>query len=216
MTTDKARKRAIRTRMTKTGERYTAARAQISKPDAPAIVDLGMSDEAIRRRTGKGWKQWLRLLDAWGAARHAHRDIARHVHETYGVDGWSSQAVTVGYERARGLRDVHQNADGYSAHVSKTYPVDVLTLSRTFTEPRRRNRWLEPGTLRVRTSRPGRSARFDVGDGSVRMAAWFTGKGPAKSSVQLQVDRLRGPDDVEREKALWKDRLATLADVLRT
>jgi hypothetical protein len=215
MTTEKARKRAIRTRMAKTGERYAAARRQVGRPDPPVTDDLGMSDEAIRRRTGRGWKEWIRLLDAWDATENTHRDIARHVHDEHGVDGWSAQAVAVGYERARGLRDVHQKADGYCAYASKTYPVDALTLSKAFTEARRRNRWLEPGTLRVPTSTPGRSARFDVGDGDLRLVAWFTEKGESKSIVHLEVDRLGGPDDVEREKAFWKERLAVLADALR-
>lgn len=216
MTTDKARQRAIRTRMAKTGERYAAARRQVTEPAPPVTDDLGMSDEAIRRRTGKGWKEWLRLLDAWDASEHTHRDIARHVHDAYGVDGWSAQAVTVGYERARGVRGVHEKADGYCAYASKTFAVDVLTLSRAFTEVRRRNRWLEPGTLRVRTSTPGRSARFDAIDGSSRVIAWFDDKGPSKSTVHLEIGRLVGPDDVERERAVWKERLAVLADALRS
>lgn len=214
MTTDKARKRAIRTRMAKTGERYAAARRQVTEPAPPVTDDLGMSDEAIRRRTGKGWREWLRLLDAWDATELTHPDIARHVHDAYGVDGWSAQAVTVGYERARGMRGVHEKADGYCAYASKTFAVDVLTLSRAFTEARRRNRWLEPGMLRVRTSKPGRSARFDVAEGGVRLIAWFDEKGPAKSTVHLEVDRLAGPDDVAREKAFWKERLAALTEVL--
>lgn len=197
MTTDKARKRAIRTRMSKTGERYTAARRQIGRRDdrlePPVTDDLGISDEAIRRRTGKGWKDWLRVLDAWGATSHTHRDIARHVADAHGIDGWSAQAVTVGYERARGMRDVHQKADGYCAYASKTYPVDAVTLSRAFTEVRRRNRWLEPGTLRVRTSTPGRSARFDAVDGSSRVVAWFDERGPSKSTVHLEIGRLSAP-----------------------
>jgi hypothetical protein len=215
MTTDKARKRAVRTRMAKTGERYAAARRQVGRPEPAATDDLGMSDEAIRRRTGKGWKEWLRVLDAWDATARSHRDIARHVHEAHGVDGWSAQAVTVGYERARGMRDVHQKADGYCAYASKTYPVDAVTLSRAFTEVRRRNRWLEPGTLRVRTSTPGRTARFDAVDGSSRVVAWFDEKGPSKSTVHLEIGRLGGPDDVAREKAAWQQRLVDLGQVLK-
>ncbi len=44
MTTDKARKRAVRTRMTKTGESYTTARRQVAREGdapAPAATRLG-------------------------------------------------------------------------------------------------------------------------------------------------------------------------------
>jgi hypothetical protein len=216
MTTDKARKHAVRTRMAKTGERYTAARSHLATAEAPVTDDLGISDEAIRRRTGKGWKEWLRLLDAWGARTRTHRDIARHLRESLGVDGWSAQSITVGYERARGMRGVNETSDGYCAYASKTVPVDVVNLSKAFTEARRRDRWLEPGTIRVRTSQPGRSARFDIGDGPARLLAWFEEKGPSKSTVYLQVTRLAGAEDVDREKAVWKERLAALAGRLKT
>ena len=36
MTTDKARKRAVRTRMAKTGERYAAARRHVAVDETPA------------------------------------------------------------------------------------------------------------------------------------------------------------------------------------
>lgn len=187
MTTDKARKKATRTRMAKTGERYTSARRHVVRttPVAePVTDDLGVSDEAVLRGSGKSWKQWLRLLDEWAAASRMHREIARHVHDEHGVDGWWAQTVTVGYERARGLRRVNQRPEGsYCAYVSKTFPVDATTLSRAFTEARRRNRWLEPGVLRVRTSQPGRSARFDDTDGWGRVSAWFTAKGEQKSTA---------------------------------
>lgn len=135
--------------------------------------------------------------------------------DDHGVDGWWAQAVTVGYERARGMRAVNQRADGsFCAYASKTFPVDALMLSKAFTEARRRNRWLEPDLLRVRTSQPGRSARFDVIDPPGRMSAWFTEKGEWKSTVHLQIDRLEGPDEMEQARVLWKQRLGALAETL--
>ena len=213
MTTDKARKRTVRARMAKTGERYSAARRNTVKPAPFATQDLGTSDAAIRRATGKGWKTWVRLLDDWGAATRSHTEIARHVNGTFGVDGWWAQAVTVGYERARGMRSKHQRPDGYSVSVSKTVPADVHTLWRAFTDARTRNRWLERGTLTVRTSQPDRSARFDVAGGGIA-AAGFTAKGPAKASVAIQFERLPDEAAVEATRAAWKERLATLAEHL--
>jgi hypothetical protein len=89
-------------------------------------------------------------------------EIARHVHEEHGVPGWWTQSVAVGYERARGMRAAHQRPDGYQVSVSKTFPVELDVLFRAFTEAGQRARWLDPGTLEVRTTQPGRSARFDL------------------------------------------------------
>ena len=211
MTKDKARKRVVRARMSQTGERYTSAKMNVARP---VVADPGMSDEAIRRGSGRSWAQWYRILDAWGANERTHTEIARHVHDVLGVDGWWSQAVAVGYERARGMRARHQQTDGFRVSVSKTFPVSATRLFQAFVEPRVRNRWLERGTLRVRTSLPFRSARFDVENGRTRLIANFTSKGPKKASVQLEHQRLDDARAVEVMRALWKERFAALAETL--
>src|SRR5882672_3317104 len=80
-----------------------------------------VSDEAVKKATGKDWKQWFSLLDKHGAQKLAHRDIAELLAGKYVDSGWWAQMVTVMYERARGLRELHQTADGFVANVSKTF-----------------------------------------------------------------------------------------------
>ena len=215
MTENKAQKRAIRTRMAKTGERYTAARQHVGKPEESA-ADPPFSEEAVRRRTGKGWREWIRILDAWGARERSHRDIARYLVEEHGVGGWWAQSVTVGYERARGMRAPHETSTGFQVGVSKTVPVDVAALFAAVVNPRRRSRWLESGTLRMRTTRQPSTARFDFRDGRSRVIFGFTPKGETKSSVALIHERLPDADAVERMRAFWKERLARLADAVTT
>jgi hypothetical protein len=108
MPRDKDRKRIIRARMKKTGESYTAARAQIiskTQPRPTRTVDhaalAGMSDAAVAAKTGRSWPEWVRLLDADNAAALPHREIAALVHEKHGVGSWWTQMVTVGYERLK-------------------------------------------------------------------------------------------------------------------
>src|SRR5688500_7375884 len=79
-----------------------------AEPAAAPTVDLGMSSEALRRRTGRGWEEWLPLLDAWGAVERSHPQIATYLRDELGIDGWWAQGITVGYERARGMRAVGQ------------------------------------------------------------------------------------------------------------
>jgi hypothetical protein len=213
MTEDKARKRAIRRRMQKTGERYTAARRRLEEP-RPPVADPGMSDQAVRKGSGKGWDEWYGILDAWGAQERSHTEIARHVNEEHGVPGWWSQTVAVGYERARGMRAVGQQTDGFSVGVTKTVPVNVHQLFEAFADAGLRRRWLEQGTLRTRTLQPGRSARFDFRDGATRVHAYFEEKGPEKASVVVQHERLADPDAREEARAFWKDRLRRLTGFL--
>jgi len=185
-------------------------------PETPAI-DLGLSDAAVRRATGKGWDEWLSLLDAWGAAERTHAEIARHVHDGHNVAGWWAQGVTVGYERARGRRAVHQGTEGFAVAASKTVPVSIERLRHMLVDGAARDTWLEPGTLRLRPSRSEKSARFDVlgpGEGT-RLEAFLVAKGEAKTTVQLQHVKLPAAEDVESWRAFWKERLARLATVLR-
>ncbi len=178
-------------------------------------TDRNMSDEAIRRGSGKTWDEWFAILDDWGAAERTHAEIARFVHEEYGVDGWWAQGVTLGYERARQGREIGQRCDGsFSASASKTFPVPVATLFAAWVEEAQRERWL-PGTLRLRTAQEHRSARFDDVEFGGIIALWFEEKGPAKSSVGIQIENLPSRDAVAERKQVWKARLGDLAEYLK-
>jgi hypothetical protein len=166
------------------------------------VAEPGVSDAAVRKTTGKDWDEWFSLLDAWDGTTHAHPEIARHVHETYGIDGWWAQSVTVGYERARGLRAVHERPDGFSAGASKTFPVPVERLFAAFVAPEECERWLDGIELRNRTSQPNKSARFDVLPDQGRLAITFIARGPEKSVAQLQQERLADAEAVARWKTL--------------
>ena len=219
MTRQKSFKRLVRSRMQKTGESYTAARAILLAPERPAADErpaLATSDEAIRRRTGRGWEEWFDLLDEWGAAERTHREIARWVAEQQGVVplAWGAQAVTGSYERVRGLRAVGEHADGFAITASKTVAVPVDRLYDAFVDESLRRRWLPEGDLRERTATRPRSARFDWGDGETRVHVTFAAKGDAKSTAALQHRRLADAEQAAQMKAFWRERAATLKEVL--
>jgi uncharacterized protein YndB with AHSA1/START domain len=203
--------------MEKTGERYAAARASLlaaeeaTTAEAPALT---VSDEAIRRRTGRGWEEWFDLLDEWGAIARPHAEIARWLRSEQGIDGWSSQSVTVSYERARGLRAVGEHADGFAVTASKTVAVPVERLYDAFVDESLRSRWLDGDELRERTATRPKSARFDWADGETRVIVGFEAKGDAKSLVALEHARLADAKEAERMKAFWRDRVAVLKEML--
>jgi uncharacterized protein YndB with AHSA1/START domain len=217
MTTEKSFKRLVRARMEKTGERYSAARAALLAAEEPKATDgpaLTMSDEAIRRRTGRGWEAWFDLLDAWGAAERTHTEIARWIAEEQATDGWDAQAVTVSYERARGLRAVGEHADGFTVTASKTVGVPIERLFEAFVDVSLRRRWLPDADLRERTALKPRSVRFDWEDGATRVNVFFTEKGEAKSAAAVQHERLADAEEADRMKTFWKARVAALKQVL--
>ncbi len=221
MTRQRSFKRLVRARMAKTGESYTAARASLLAARPPVLADvplLATSDVEIRRRTGRGWEEWFDLLDRWGAATRPHREIARWVAEQLGIEplGWEAQAVTVSFERARGLRAVGERPDGFAISASKTVTVSAETLFEAIADPELRERWLRDGQLRPRSATRPRSARFDWDDGRTRVNVTVDAKGPAKSTVTVEHARLDDADEAAQMKAWWRERLIQLAAHLKT
>jgi len=175
-----------------------------------AIPETQISDDTIRTNTGHGWREWVEILDAWGAPDKSHTDIARHVH-SLGVSEWWSQGVTVQYERIIGRRVVGQRSVGsYSGSASKTIAADVDVLDQAFTNDEVRAAWLEPDTLSLRSASPGKSARFDQTDSPGILAITYSPKGPGKTAVQVQQEGLTSKEAADAFRARWKDRLGDL------
>jgi hypothetical protein len=218
MTAHKSFKRLVRTRMEKTGESYTAARARLLAGDEPQRVSLATSDETIRDRTGRGWEEWFDLLDEAGAAEMTHREMARWLAEQQGIHplAWNAQAIAGSYERARRGRQVGEHEDGFTVTASKTVAVPIERLYSAFVDPGQRARWLPDAELRERTTIAPRSARFDWGDGASRVHVTLSAKGEAKATAALTHERLADGREAERMKAYWRERVAGLKEVLES
>jgi hypothetical protein len=215
MTQQRTFKRRVRERMAKTGESYTAARRMLiaagDRPEASGgeFVPL-VAEERVVEATGRGWQEWLAILDEWGAASHTHTEIARWLREEHGVDGWYSQTLTVGFERARGLRAPGERPDGFAVSVTRTIAVSVERLYDSFVDARLRERWLPGAELRERTATEPRSARYDWEDGATRVIVGFDAMGAAKSRIALSHERLPDADAAEEMKLWWRERLTEL------
>ena len=232
MPRNKDLKRLVRTRMQKTGEAYTTARAHITKKRKPkkttarpvAIAKAepaknyaelaGFTDAIIKEKTGCTWERWVNTLDRAGAADMSHGQIATYVNTKHEVDGWWSQAVTVGYERIKGLRARGQRLDGsYEASKSRTFNVPVQALFDAWNDAQTRKRWLHETGVKVRTATAPKSMRLGWSDGTI-VAVWFTAKGDKKSSVALAHTKLPDRATAERLKKYWSERLDALRPLL--
>lgn len=232
MPINKDLKRLVRARMRRTGEAYTAARAHIirkpktktvskaaaPRPSAAAKIDYaalaGTSDASIKAKTGCTWERWVHALDYLGAKEMSHRDIVALVSKKYKIDGWWSQAVTVGYERIKGLRARGQRRDGtYEATKSRTFNVPVTTLFDAWADATTRGRWLNGERVNVRTATPPKSLRLDWSDRSI-IAVGFLPKGKSKSAVAVQHTKLPDRETALSVKQYWSDRLDALGEVL--
>jgi hypothetical protein len=226
MTEAKTFKRRVRERMSKTGESYTTARVQVAQKrdrNNAARTRLATEDERppvekLVEATGKTWDEWFAILDRWGATERTHRDIAKHLIEELGAPGWWAQSITYWYERGRGMRLKHQQADGFSVTATRTVGVPVEDLYEAFVDEVERKKWFEDASmsLRTETAKAPRGARFDWEDGSTRVVAWFIEKGPDKSTISLAHEKLPDADEAETMKALWRRKLSELKSHLES
>ena len=227
MPTNKDFKRVVRARMRKTGESYTAARAQLLRstpsraPAAPAAVTpanyalaAGISDAALKKATGCSWERWVKALDHDEAYAWSHARIAKHVREKYKTPSWWTQMVTVGYERIKGLRARGQQRSGsFQASRSKTIHASLASLYRAFDDDTLRGEWLPRIDFDVKRRTKNKSMRLSVSDGT-SVVLGFYAKGPDKSQVTIQHEKLPSAAEAASRKRFWGARLDALSRLL--
>ena len=169
-----------------------------------------VSDEAVKRATGRDWNEWCRLLDKEGAATMAHGDIATLVDQKFNGGPWWSQMVTVGYEQLRGLRALHQKAGGFEISRSKTIGAPITRVFKAWQTPGLRRKWLADPDLTVSTAIANKSLRFAWIDGKTRAVAYFADKGD-RTAVTVQHLKLGDAKAAAKMKKYWGEQLDRLA-----
>ena len=176
----------------------------------------GVGDDAVRAKTGKGWKEWFALLDKAGARKMEHKDVALYLYKTHKVDGWWSQMITVGYEQARGMREKHQRAAGhYDISVSRTLEVPISKVFNAWQNEPIRNKWLKENGLTIRKATPNKTMRITWVDNNTSLEVYFYSKGPAKSQVVVQHSKLPNAQAAAKMKTYWSKQLDRLKEFLK-
>ena len=202
-----------------------AAKAAAPKPSAPARLDtpakirpieqaVGVSSDAVARRTGKSWAEWFALLDAAGAADLDHKGIVAVLAQRHGVGPWWQQMVTVAYEQARGKNGNQAADDGFQVDVVKTLELPLAKLYRFWSEPAERNKWLADDRFSIHKATASKSIRARWGRGVSRIDVDFCEKGPSKSQVTVQHNRIETSDAAEQMKAYWAKKIRALEALL--
>ena len=193
-----------------------APRAATARPSAraKALRLAGVGSEAVLKATGRAWEEWLKVLDRAGAKRMPHKEIALMLSRKFSVPDWWSQMLTVGYEQARGLREVYQKADGFSASASKTVATQLSRLYAAWSDPAIRDRWLPDAPIEISRSTDGKSIRMRWAQGGSRVDVGFYSKGADKSMVAIEHGKLADSATAARQKAFWSAALARLKALL--
>lgn len=173
----------------------------------------GVSDSALKAKTGKTWAQWIKALDAQGCASMDHRQIVAVVQAEYSIEPWWQQTVTVGYEQAKGLRQTHQTPEGFQVSVGRKLNVPVDAVFDLFNDAGKRSKWLPDGGLRRRGATKPKSVRFDAHDGS-SVVVWLAGRDGASTQISLSHTKLKDATEVTARKAYWAEAMKRLKAAL--
>jgi hypothetical protein len=172
----------------------------------------GVTTAAVKKATGRGWSEWIELLEKAGAKSWPHAEIALWLNKKK-VSDWWCQTVTVGYEQASGRRVKNQKADGFEISVSKTIAAPVAIAFEAWRDPIVRERWLPHVTLSIRKATPHKSIRIRWQD-DTNLSVNFWPKGPLKCQVVPQHGKLATAADAEKMKAYWSGQLDALCAFL--
>lgn len=199
MTSNERFKKQVRARMAKTGEKYGAARRALlaRRLDPPAGVEHDgrlwanppeVPDESVREHTGRSWNDWCDVIDSSETAVEGHRAVARWLGDEQGLDGWWSQAVTIGWERITGRRVPGQLSDGtFAANKSRTMVGEAGALRALIVDDTSRSDLFHGTETELRSKPTTKVLRLgmevgialvsidDRGDGRVRVGVQHTG-----------------------------------------
>lgn len=183
----------------------------------PASTTAGISDAAVRAKTGKTWPQWIKLLDAAGCRDMNHKEIVAVLGKKHKkLGGWWTQMVTVGYEQARGLRDKHQKPEGYEIGASKTIAAPVSKLFEAWRDAKTRRRWLPGEAIEIRKATRNKSMRITWSDKKTSVDANFYPRGTGKCQITVQHRKLANAKQAAGQKAYWAEALGRLKESLES
>lgn len=163
-----------------------------------------ISEKSLLTSTGKTWKEWFAILDKLGAEDWTHGAIAAWLSDNQQLpSGWWAQGITVGYEQARGKRAVYQRADGtYSTSASKTLPIDQMLAF---------NKFCQLSTdvqlpFRVDIVHKNLYKRVSAhGPDDTRIVVNFIAKGPHKTLIQIDQQKIKTSEDREKFAVAWRN-----------
>jgi uncharacterized protein YdhG (YjbR/CyaY superfamily) len=185
-----------------------------SKADTQKGKKESLTDEAVKKATGKGWDKWFTILNQEKADKLKHKEIAKLLSGKYEVDGWWAQSITVEYERHLGKRQVGQVKDGtFQTAVSKTLPGNLDQVFKIWLDKVRNVKEFNSiplaGKPVISKTEKWRYWRVDLQDGS-RVTITVGTKTADKSILTMSNEKLNIREDIESWKAFWKDYLKKL------
>jgi len=169
-----------------------------------------ISDEAVQKSTGRTWKRWFAILNKAGAKKMEHKEIAKLLHNKYGISGWWSQMVTVQYEQEVKGRKKHQKSEGFQISKSTTLPKSATKIFNTINSPIKRVKWLADPGITITKSTKNKSIRGKWIDKKTIIEFQCYVKDINKTQLVVQHSKIRSSKEAEKMKSYWAKQLRNL------
>ena len=173
-----------------------------------------ISDDSVKKSTGKDWKDWFAILNKVGAKKMEHKEIAEMIYNNYSISGWWSQMVTVQYEQEVKGRKKHENPEGFQISKSKTLPFSVSKIFKVVLNQEQREKWLKDHTIKISKSTLNKSIRGKWVDGKTNIEFQFYPKDKSKTQLVVQHHKLQSSKDAEKMKKYWEKNFNNLKKFL--
>jgi hypothetical protein len=173
-----------------------------------------ISDEAVKKSTGKTWKQWFSILNKYGAKKMEHKQVAKLLHEKYGLSPWWSQMLTVQYEQEIKGRKKHEKTDGFQISKSITLTAPVTKIFNTINSPLKRIVWLKDPAITITKSTKDKSIRGKWSDKKTNIEFQLYPKDINRTQVVVQQSRIKSAKEAETMKTYWGKQLNNLKKYL--
>lgn len=181
-------------------------------PEGQAPVNVAFvthCEGRVAAGTGRGLEEWFELLDAAGGRGMGHAEIVAFLGRRHALPPAWQQDVAQGYERACGIRAVHQGADGFVAVVRRSIRAPLDLIVQAWTDDFVSACWLPGHPLQVEAIVRRRSVRGAWRDGT-RVEVALSQRGASCAVVHVRHGRLWSVYDVDRFRSFWRARLAAL------
>jgi len=188
-----------------------------------------MSEGAVKKATGKSWKEWYGVLDKFGGPEKGRKALNEFLFKVNKVDPWWTSTIVVEYEKARKAFEKDGRPKGYNICATKAVAAKPGQVFAAFTEAAQLNRWLGTGTTgefreggsfsnadgnraTIKKINPGKGLRFtwegakhDGEQVEVKLAP-----SGAKCSIVVNHDRIQTREAADGLRAAWGQALDTL------
>jgi hypothetical protein len=173
-----------------------------------------ISNEAVKKGTGKNWKEWFSLLNKAGAKKMEHKAIAKLLHQKYGLSVWWSQMVTVQYEQDIKGRKKHEKPEGFQISKTTTLSSPVNIIYSTINSPLKRIEWLKDPAITITKSTKDKSIRGKWIDKKANIEFQFYPKDINKTQLVIQQSRIKTAKEADTIKIYWGKQLNNLKKYL--